>query len=409
LRELLTFVRQHVPYFRERQEYAVEPERFHQLPLMRKAELRVHFPKGLVSDQVDVAQALEAGWLETLTTSGTTSERVSVLSDRRLPFYPPGFRELWGLSDFFAWTLIAVLTTPACMGSFCHLAKASYEERLVGQQLFLPAPSDLFSLSADQTRAILEEMHQHQPQLLFVNPFYLHWLGRRALELGLALPRIPLVLSCYQYLSRLQRRGIQALWGTRPFSLYSATDLGGCETAYECAQGQLHVWEEQTLVEVVDSQGLCPEGTLGALALTAVSNRVMPVLRYLIGDVGRLEHAACDCPLSGWPRLEIHGRMKDLMHFNGRWVTTRQVDEALGAVGGIDFYQATQTEADALLVQVIPALGATVPEALLMEALGDALGVSKVRVQKVGRLEPEPSLKFRLTGSRFVQTPELLT
>ena len=83
-------------------------------------------------------------------------------------------------------------------------------------------------------------------------------------------------------------------------------------------------------------------------------------------------------------------------------------DQVAGAQALEEGWLATQTEADALLVQVIPALGATVPEALLMEALGDALGVSKVRVQKVGRLEPESSLKFRLTGSRVVQTPELL-
>lgn len=85
-----------------------------------------------------------------------------------------------------------------------------------------------------------------------------------------------------------------------------ATEYGSSETGHiaaECPYGRLHVAAENVIVET-DADG--------ELLLTDLTNFAMPLIRYRIGDLGRLDEA-CPCGLS-LPVLALEmGRIEDLV------------------------------------------------------------------------------------------------
>lgn len=412
LNELLAFAVAEVPYFAARRDiYGValaSEDELARLPFMRKADVRANFPDQLVARGVDVAGRLEAGTLALSTTSGTTGERLQVVSDMTLPSYPKAAPWLWRLPPLAGPITTAVFTSPTCSATECHLGLRTYEERFRGPYtLFLNSTEDLFSLREDLVRNVAEELHRLQPTVLLCNPVYLHWLARRAQVLGVELPHIPAVLSSYQFLPELSRRAIERLLGTKVYDYYAASDLGGCRAGVECELGRVHVRDDLSLVETVTATGRCAPGQLGNIAVTTLATRVMPLVRYLVGDVGRLG-GECRCSIDDWPVLEVHGRAKDLMRIGERWVTTRDVDQLMARAAGVDFYQVLQSAPHELTVSVVPAPGEAPAEAELKALLGDGLGVRDVRVRRVTRLDPEVSMKFRLSGSLVGPPPELL-
>src|SRR6185436_10820211 len=157
------------------------------------------------------------------------------------------------------------------------------------------------------------------------------------------LPPVKLVISCYQYLSQLQRRALERTFGAPVRNLYAATELGGCQLGLECKHGRLHVREDHCLVESVVGGRPAAAGEVGALVVSTLASKTMPLVRYVVGDLGELDGALdgqdpCDCPLSEWPSMRFHGRERDALYVNGRFFTTRDVDALVGLEAGVDFY-----------------------------------------------------------------------
>ncbi len=414
IRELLAFACEKIPYYRSRRatfgpEVIGSYDDFERLPLMHKADIREGFPGGLLADGVDVPALLASGDLAIATTSGSTGERIQVLADMNIATYPEGYASLWALHDVPVVPKTAVFASPTCMGTECHLGEMSYEQRLkAGNTLFLNSTSDLFTLDRGLVEQIAEELERLQPTFFYANPVYLHWLGRRAQAFGVRLPRPRAILSSYQLLPRASRRAITELFEAPVYDFYAASELGCCRGAVECRLGRNHVRADHAHVEVLRDGRLAATGEIGSVVVTTLATRVMPLVRYLIGDLGRMTGEACDCELAEWPCFELHGRVKDALRLHGRWVTSREIDEVVGAVPGVDFYRCTQTGESELSLLVIPAPGERLEANRLADRLREVLGVARTSVREVARLDPEPSLKFRLTECRIAQPPEAL-
>lgn len=374
-------------------------EDLERLPLMTKDDLRANFPEGLV--QLDVMKAgLDTGELLFATTSGTTGDRLQVVSDTRLPRFPPDFLTSWDVGAFEPGVVprTAVFTSPVCAGPICHLGRVPMAERIVsGATLYLNSSDDIFSLDRELGGNVLDELEAFDPHFLFVNPVYLAVLVARAQEWGRTLPRPRAIVSCYQYLSRCQRKVLSAAFGCPIYDLYSATDLGGAIIANTCRYGSLHVRLDQVFVELVrDGRGVAP-GELGRIAVTS-HHPIMPLVRYVVGDVGRWEGTPCRCGLgSQSPRLTVEGRARDVLRVGTKLVTARDVDEALAVVDGIGFYQLVETAPGEFTLTLVPhPVTGPAPERAAAEALAPLLGrAPAIRVAR--RLRAERGQKFRLT------------
>ncbi len=410
LRQFMAFIQEEVPYYRAQAAYtsvAINCEEdIRLLPILTKADIRAHF-LDLLSAQVDLSAGLERKDLSLLITSGSTGERLQAILGNEVATDPGCYAQVWTGRRWGEPPKVAIFTTPICSQAVCHLGKASYEERILGNVLFLDSTEDLFSIDRQFVAKGAEELHRFAPEMLHFNPVYLHWFVRRAKEFGIPLPSVGLLASSYQYQTRFQRKAIEHTFSRASYDWYGATEAATA-IGQECPSGRLHVRVEQCVAEIVGPEGPVEEGELGAIVITTTASRTMPLARYRLGDVGSIDHSPCNCLLNGCPSVVLHGRAKDMLYLQDRWVTTRQFDEAIADTKDLDFYSCYQPDAKTLRIDAIPALGqeGTFPAAELADKLEARFGISKVQVKVVARLDPIPgSLKFSLTRCDFAEPP----
>ncbi len=368
-----------------------------QLPFTTKGDVRANFPHRLVPDGLDVKSLIASGELTVNATSGSTEDRLQVLFDPRVGALPPRYQELWDLDDDVVLEKGAIFTTPICAGFECHLGKSTKKERTRGVTLTLNSCDDPMAITDAEVRAIVGEMREHAPGVLFVNPWYAVWLARRAAALDLPLPQVPVVLSSYQYLTRRHRKLLKAAFRTSVFSYYGATDLGGALIGAECGKGSMHFREDHVHVELLPLTDVEGAGSLRNVIVTTLASPHMPLLRYEVGDVAREVPGLCSCNLGvEWGRFQLEGRKKDLVHDpRGRAITTREVDDAVGAADA-DFWRFVQEGPTKYLLEVMPAAGWN--RDALLHRLSALFGAdARIKVATVERFDPERSLKFRQT------------
>ncbi|MFF5980188.1 phenylacetate--CoA ligase family protein [Streptomyces olindensis] len=119
--------------------------------------------------------------------------------------------------------------------------------------------------------------------------------------------------------------------GTRVVtSILAAND--GAQLGYQCAEmgGTLHhACPDYNLIEVVDENlDPVPAGEPGELLITSLQKFEGPLIRYRIGDLGRVFHHDCPCGVSG-PVLEYLGRADGMIKVKGATVTHAEMLAAL--------------------------------------------------------------------------------
>src|SRR5262249_4946133 len=88
-----------------------------------------------------------------------------------------------------------------------------------------------------------------------------------------------------------------------PFAdVYGSSELGSVAAACGLSLG-MHLFDDLFVVEVGDQ---------GRILITDLANTVMPLIRYQIGDVGRLHIDLCPCGRRT-SRLEVLGRLQEVL------------------------------------------------------------------------------------------------
>jgi phenylacetate-CoA ligase len=122
--------------------------------------------------------------------------------------------------------------------------------------------------------------------------------------------------------------------GVPSLSIYSAAEIG--PIAFECCRcpGYFHVAHSNVIVECDEETSVEFDGaTVGRLLVTHLHSYATPIIRYDVGDFGRL-HQKCECGHDGPAVSHIYGRGKHfLRHPDGRlmpfYISTRVLLEAM--------------------------------------------------------------------------------
>jgi phenylacetate-coenzyme A ligase PaaK-like adenylate-forming protein len=373
-----------------------EPWQLSSLPILDKAQLRRHFPRGLTVDSLDLGAALRSGDLTMASTSGTTGERLQVYSDTRLPRLPANFARLWGLTRLPTDRPLrtAVLTSPGCSAGVCTRQIASMEERISFEHtLFLASVRDPFELSRAQIETIFDELTRFAPDLWVVHPIFLQLLTERAAHFGVALPALTVqaIVTTYQYCPESLRRRFVASYGLPVFQLYAATELGGSQVGVSCRYGTLHVRLDHVYLELLCGEQPVTPGELGNPVVTT-HHPSMPLVRYRLSDLARFALEPCACEVgSAWPGMLIEGRERDAFVRPHGLVTTAMVDGALSDLPSA-LYQLSELRPGRFRLAVVGT-----PSHEARERLTTLLQTSELQVVSVTRLALEENGKFRYT------------
>ena len=123
-----------------------------------------------------------------------------------------------------------------------------------------------------------------------------------------------IVISSAEPLSDENRALIQQAFGVPPRNNYGCSEGG--VMGYECKQGHMHLNADWILFEPVDAAHQpVPAGQLSDRTLiTNLANRVMPIIRYELGDRVSLSPEPCSCGIT-LPVVSVEGRTDEILRF----------------------------------------------------------------------------------------------
>jgi len=103
------------------------------------------------------------------------------------------------------------------------------------------------------------------------------------------------------------RRRVENTFAAPAHQNYGLNEIG--LTAVRCGAGRYHVHIEHCLIEIVDAEGqVCKPGQRGRIAVTALRNPAMPLIRYDTDDMATAVEGPCPCGRSLPSFGDIAGR-----------------------------------------------------------------------------------------------------
>ncbi len=174
---------------------------------------------------------------------------------------------------------------------------------LINRCIFLPGSP----LDDTVMEGYFRKLNNFKPSLLQAYPtpleLFADFIKRKTYHF-----KIPAISCTAEPLLEHQRSLISEVFGIMPFNWYGAREAGRIAT--ECHQHDgMHVNCHSLYLEIAPSSFVCDD--LGAILLTDLWNKGMPLIRYDIGDIGRLTESLCQCGCK-LPRLmDMAGRIND--------------------------------------------------------------------------------------------------
>ena len=169
----------------------------------------------------------------------------------------------------------------------------------------------------------IKNILEWKPTVVGGTPTYVLFLGEIARKMGVDLSKtsVRIVITAGEPGAQVPstKKQIETIWGAKNYDDVGSTEISNF--GFECvAQQGTHVVESMFLVEVVDPETdrPLPPGETGELILTNLSCESMPLIRWRMGDIVKVDTKRCDCGRT-FLRLDggIIGRADDMFQFGG--------------------------------------------------------------------------------------------
>jgi phenylacetate-coenzyme A ligase PaaK-like adenylate-forming protein len=321
-------------------------QRYTSLPVLTKRDIREHFPDGFVPVGRDLKQALDSGELRYVSTSGSTDVAVTNIWNQ----------DWWDASERASWKLNThamkactgtqnevILSNPVNVGIVSDGVDLTLEQRRLSRFLYLNEKSDIPHWSAAHMDRMLAELDIFKPAVFEANPSLLARLCRYAYGTGKKVFQPEIVVFTYEYPASFHLRQIKRVFTSHLISSYGSTEAG--YVFMQCEEGKLHQNMDYCRV---DFQPLKPEHggpSIGRLLVTTFNNPWYIMVRFDVSDLARLDDTGtCKCGRNdGIILSSIEGRVgSSSLACDGRLVTVREIDNALGQIEAIDEYRVEQ-------------------------------------------------------------------
>jgi phenylacetate-CoA ligase len=162
------------------------------------------------------------------------------------------------------------------------------------------------------------------------------------------------VMAAGENLSESDRAFMEEVFGCDVYTLYASREAGFL--GFECEEHRMHISEEWAFLQIVDDAGRALEdGAEGRIIVTAFDNRIMPFIRYDIGDRGAISDAPCSCGRT-LRTISFRGRSAEVLDLpEGRQVSLLEISTTLDLFwNAIRQFQIVQKATDRVVLRVVP-------------------------------------------------------
>lgn len=248
----------------------------------------------------------------------------------------------------------------------------------------------------DKSALNLTRLLEIKPQLLIGFPSVLLVLGDELNKLKTEPWRPKLLFTLAEVLTNEDRQTLNEQWGAEPIDLYGANEVG--HIAFQCSQRQgYHINLDSLYVEILVGDRPAEMGERGEVVVTSFDLRVMPIIRYRVGDVAQRIEGNCPCGCR-FPMLgHIAGRSDGfIMNADGRLFSALEASLLLKPVRGVKQYRLIQKKRGQVRVEWVAADQDSAPEDEIRRILGMRLGSNtQIGTKRVAEIPREKSGKIR--------------
>ncbi|MEP7384026.1 MAG: phenylacetate--CoA ligase [Gemmatimonadota bacterium] len=328
LRDLVAYVSQRVPMYRERlasvgirSDTIRSVDDIVHLPVTRKTDLRDHYPFGLLAVPREALRRVHAS-------SGTTGKATVVA-------YTANDVDLFARVN--ARALAMAGATP---GMFLHnaygygLFTGGLGIHYGGERLGLT----VVPVGGGMTERQLTLIQDLRPDVITCTPSYALTLASEFRRRGVSPGDISLrhaLLGAEPWTDGM-RNQIDAALGVRSVNIYGLSEIIGPGVSCECVESRdgSHIMEDHFYPEILDPDSGAPvaDGDEGVLVLTTLTKEALPLIRYWTGDITRLTRGDCACGRTLARMALIKGRTDDMLIIRGVNVYPSQVESVLSRV-----------------------------------------------------------------------------
>jgi phenylacetate-CoA ligase len=254
--------------------------------------------------------------------------------------------------------------------------------------------------SPDILDEYVDSIRTLRPDLLHALPQYAHGLARHVDSTDTDI-QIKMIRPSGGKFTEEMIHTVEAAFSARVRENYGTAELG--TVAFDCRiNRRQHLLGELFLIEFVRGGRHVGPGELGEMLITDLRNRVAPLIRYAIGDVGRYFDQPCRCGYRGLT-FTVDSRLDEtVVTPKGEAFSGSQVADFFLSRPEIDYVKVVQRSEDSFLAEAVPARGhERLPDsAELAEDFSRFLGQPvKLRLRTVRRLAPERNGKYKLVDS----------
>ncbi|MDX9857803.1 MAG: hypothetical protein RBT76_08445 [candidate division Zixibacteria bacterium] len=307
LRMIVELASRYTPFYRQRfQQIGFQPgdlrsfDDLRFLPPVTKADL-------IAADSKAVSTAPGLGHIIRTSTGGTTGQPLEFYRDIRCQLYRRGID--LALSRYYGWRdgeWQGWLWGAAVDAVHPSNLKTRLVQLLATRLYF----ADTTYLTDETYARFVRQTRAHRPTLVGAYATLAYDLAVRISEGRVPAVRVPLVVCSAEPLSETQRDTIERILADRCLSRYGAREFG--TAGIECSERNgYHLFSESVYCEIEPVKGM--PGEVGKLLVTDLRNTAMPLIRYDIGDLGRIDTTRCPCGLESPRLVDLRGRTIEVL------------------------------------------------------------------------------------------------
>ena len=392
LADLLHHAYRRVPFYRRRfDEVGARPDEirgwndFARLPVLTREEIQE-------SAEELLEEGLDRSALVRRSTSGTSGRALTIYIDRPVKAYRRaldllsqrriGYR--FGDRHVYFWGLRG--------------RRAGWTGRGFRYWLRRVRWLDAEDLSEAALLSEARSLGQWRPEFIFSYAVPLVELARVVQDAGIETVRPEAVLSTAETLGPGERRLVEDVFGCPVYDTYYTREVG--LVAQECEEHRgFHIVADNCVVEVAGPGGVNVEGETGDVIITSLRSRVMPLIRYRLGDIASTAAGPCPCG-RGTPRIDrLEGREIDLIRSpSGRCFHASFFHRLFDDVPGVRRWQVVQTAPEEITIRIASGgeFSHTSEERLARAVRSEDDGL-RVRFEHTENIGAEDGGKYRCT------------
>jgi phenylacetate-CoA ligase len=173
-----------------------------------------------------------------------------------------------------------------------------------------------------------------QPDVMLSLPTLFDFMAMRAKKTGKRFENLKLVAYAGEQMSKAARNQISKHLGAEHIRALAYTSSDAGLMGYQCDHCESYEYHIPTgfqFIEIIDSESgrPCKPGERGEVVVTNLGRTSMPIVRYLIGDVGEFVSQPCPCDDPN-PKFAMAGRSGDDFKIGGGFISMDVIDEAIG-------------------------------------------------------------------------------